>query len=225
VELAIGYFILPARPLTLQRACVAPDYDLHRERALVEAAQTGDRSALSSLLTRYGPSIFRGVLMPRLGHEARAQDALSETYRRVVTSIDRFQWQPAGIYPWLRTIAMRVAIDLLRKMGRERPLEPEVLERELDAQSDVEGTDCALIEAEESRIRKRQLAMALASINPRYAEAIRLRILDNQPREAVANAMGVTAATFDVLLHRALAALKKAMQTVTADGDDDDRSN
>jgi RNA polymerase sigma-70 factor (ECF subfamily) len=225
VELAIGYFILPARPLTVQRTRVAPDYDLHRERALVEAAKAGDRKALSELLCHHGPSIFRGVLMPRLGNEARAQDALSEMYRRVVTSLDRFQWQAAGIYPWMRTIAMRVAIDMLRKMGRERPLEPEILERELDAQTDFEGTDSALIEAEESRIRSRHLARALSAINPRYAEAIRLRILDDQPREAVANAMGVTTATFDVLLHRALAALKKAMQTVTADGDDDDRSN
>jgi RNA polymerase sigma factor (sigma-70 family) len=57
---------------------------------------------------------------------------------------------------------------------------------------------------------------ALAKINPRYATAIRLRVLDEKPREEVAATLGVTVATFDVVLHRAIAALKKAL---AADGE------
>ena len=40
---------------------------------------------------------------------------------------------------------------------------------------------------------------------------IRQRILDERPREEVAAALGVSVATFDVVLHRALGALKKAL--------------
>ena len=52
---------------------------------------------------------------------------------------------------------------------------------------------------------------ALGRIHPRYAEAIRLRVLQEKPREEVAKALGATPATFDVVLHRAMAALRKVL--------------
>jgi len=51
----------------------------------------------------------------------------------------------------------------------------------------------------------------LSTLNPRYAQAIRLRVLEEQSREDAARALGVSVATFDVVLHRALAALKRAL--------------
>ena len=58
---------------------------------------------------------------------------------------------------------------------------------------------------------------ALARLNPRYASAIRLRVLEEKPREEVAAELGATPATFDVLLHRAIAALKKALREAGSD--------
>ena len=51
----------------------------------------------------------------------------------------------------------------------------------------------------------------LGRINPRYADAIRLRILEERSREEAALSLGVSVATFDVVLHRAMAALRKAL--------------
>ena len=56
-----------------------------------------------------------------------------------------------------------------------------------------------------------KLEAALAKIHPRYARAIRLRVLEERPREDVAQMLEVTPSTFDVLLHRAVAALKKGL--------------
>jgi len=53
---------------------------------------------------------------------------------------------------------------------------------------------------------------ALGKIHERYARAIRLRVIEERAREEVAKELGVTPATFDVLLHRATAALKKALE-------------
>ena len=67
---------------------------------------------------------------------------------------------------------------------------------------------------------------ALAKINPRYAEAIRLRVLQERPREEVAAALGASPATFDVVLHRAMAALRKVLAegaAPSARGDADGR--
>ncbi len=197
--------------------CVDPRAaELEHERRLVVRAKEGDHAALRPLLEKYGPILYRAVLLPRLGDEARARDALADTYAKVVATLPRYEWHPAGIWPWLRTIAFHVAIDQLRARKRETPFDVDELTREADQQRDVASTDTTYLEAEESRRAKAKVEEALARINPRYAEAIRLRVLEERPREEVAKALGATPATFDVILHRAMAALRKALR-----GDDD----
>src|ERR1700728_3489932 len=108
---------------------------LERERELVARAQAGDRAAVGELLHRYGPGLYRSVLLPRLGSEAAAKDALSETYAKVVERIGRFTWQNVGFYPWLRTVALRVALDHLRARKRLLVWEADDVEREVNAAS------------------------------------------------------------------------------------------
>src|SRR5260221_476856 len=59
---------------------------------------------------------------------------------------------------------------------------------------------------------------ALGRIHARYARAIRLRVLEERPRDEVAVTLEVSPATFDVLLHRAIAALKKALEEPATPG-------
>jgi RNA polymerase sigma-70 factor (ECF subfamily) len=198
--------------------------DLEVERAWVDRAKAGDRAALRLILEKYGPVLFRAVLLPRLGDEARAKDALADTYTKVVVTIARYEWHPAGIWPWLRTIAFHVAIDQLRARKRETPFEVDDLEREADAKAGEvpSGTDVAYLEQEERVRAKKKVEDALEKINPRYAQAIRLRVLEERSREEVAQMLGATPATFDVVLHRAMAALRKVL---TAEGvPDSDRA-
>lgn len=185
---------------------------LDDERALVTRAQAGDRLALGQLLERHGPTLYRSVLLPRLGSDAAARDALGETYAKVVERIDRFVWQNVGFYPWLRTVALRVALDQLRARKRMLLWEAEDVEREVDETQSATPTDDKLSAHRDRAAAKKKVEDALARINPRYAEALRLRVLEEKPREEVAATLGVTPATFDVLLHRATAALKKALE-------------
>ena len=189
--------------------------DLDVERGWVDRAKRGDRAALRSILEKYGPILYRAVLLPRLGDEARARDALGDTYAKVVATMPRYEWHPAGIYPWLRTIAFHVAIDMLRARKRETPFDVDDLQREADRKADVQGSDVSYFEQEDADRARRKVESALEKINPRYAEAIRLRVLQERPREEVAKALGATPATFDVILHRAMAALRKVL---TAEG-------
>jgi RNA polymerase sigma factor (sigma-70 family) len=180
----------------------------HDDQALVERAKAGDRNALTTLLTRYGPPVYRSVLLPRLGSEAAAQDALSETYAKVLTKLHLFEWQEKGFYPWFRTVAFNVALDHLRASKRLRLVSDDVLEAEA---SDDASADHALQEARDKSAMRSRIEAALGKINPRYARAIQMRVLEERPREEVATALEVTPSTFDVLLHRALAALKKEL--------------
>jgi RNA polymerase sigma-70 factor (ECF subfamily) len=187
--------------------------DLEAERVLCERAQSGDRTALGQILRTYGPVLYRSVLLPRLGSEAAAQDALAETYARVVERLVQFEWQGTGIYPWLRVVAMRIALDMLRARKRESLFEPDDLERAIDAaeRQPSAGADVELTEKRDLEEARMRVDGALGSIHSRYARAIRLRILEERPREEVAASLGVSVATFDVVLHRALAALKRAL--------------
>jgi len=186
--------------------------DLEAERLLVEKAQRGDRAAMGELLHKYGNALYASVLLPRLGSEAAAKDALGETYAKVVERIDRFTWQNVGFYPWLRTVALRVALDALRARKRTVLWEAEDLQREVDAAQTTTPLDQAVQEKRDRETAKARVEAALGKIHERYARAIRLRVIEEKPREEVAKELGVTPATFDVLLHRATAALKKALE-------------
>ncbi len=192
-----------------------------RDRVLVQRAQAGDRAALGELLQAHGASLYRTLLLPRLGSEAAAQDALAETYKKVVLKLGQFSWQDHGFYPWLRTIALRVALDQLRARRRTAVWQVEDMAREVDAASTATPLDQQLCNHRDRQAVRQKLDDALARIHPRYAQAIRLCILEELPREEVAAKLGVTASTFDVLLHRATQALKKTLQAEGMQGDDD----
>lgn len=187
----------------------------------MQLAQAGDRRALAAILRRHGPTLYRTVLLPRLGSPPAAEEALSITYTKVVEKLDRFTWQSVGIYPWLRVVAMRVALDLLRARRREIPFEADDLQRELDrSEHESIGADADALARQDAEVARARVAQALERINPRYATAIRLRLLEERSREDVARELGVTTATFDVVLHRALAALKKALSPAASEPDE-----
>ncbi|HMJ15709.1 MAG TPA: RNA polymerase sigma factor [Polyangiaceae bacterium] len=184
---------------------------LEAERCLCERAQQGDRQALGAILQRHGPRLYRSVLLPRLGSRAAAEEALSTTYMKVVERFAQFTWQSVGVYPWLRVVALRVALDQIRSRKREVLFEPPDIEREVDA-AEREARDAEMIERHDLAVARRKVEGLLDRINERYRVAIRLRVLEERSREEAARELGVSVGTFDVVLHRAMAALRKVLQ-------------
>ena len=170
---------------------------------------------MGTLLRTYGPTLYRAVLLPRLGSEAIAQDALAETYARVVERFSQYTWQDCGVYPWLRVVAMRIALDILRSRKRETLFQPEDLAREVERSEAglASAPDVDVLAARDLESARSRVEAALTKLNPRYEKAIRMRVIEERPREEVARELGVSVSTFDVVLHRALAALKKAVNT------------
>jgi RNA polymerase sigma-70 factor (ECF subfamily) len=71
------------------------------------------------------------------------------------------------------------------------------------------------VERHDLAVARQRVEVALGRINPRYAQAIRLRVLEERSREEAAKQLDVSVSTFDVVLHRAMAALRKVLN---ADG-------
>jgi RNA polymerase sigma-70 factor (ECF subfamily) len=129
---------------------------------------------------------------------------------KVVERIGQFTWQNVGFYPWLRIVGLNVAFDQLRKRRRETLFEPNDLSTEIDRSARHDLSPSALDQYDQKENRNHVDAL-LAELNPRYAQVIRLRILEERSRESAALELGVSVGTLDVVLHRAMAALKKAL--------------
>jgi RNA polymerase sigma factor (sigma-70 family) len=125
----------------------------------------------------------------------------------VVETFASYEWRPVGFYPYLRTVGLRVALDLVRSKKRLWFCDEEMLMRELELASDGAAPD----EEDELRRSSERLQAGLERIAPRYRDVIRGRVLEERPKDEMAKAMGVSPATFDVVLHRALVALRKAV--------------
>jgi RNA polymerase sigma factor (sigma-70 family) len=117
------------------------------------------------------------------------------------------------VYPLLLVVAIRIALDALRARRRETLFEPEDLEREIDAadRDPAQHGEAELCEKRDLADARARVEAALGKLNPRYAAAIRLRVLEERSRDEVAGTLGVSVSTFDVVLHRALGSLKKAL--------------
>ncbi len=191
--------------------------DLDKERLLLERAQAGDRGALRELLERHAGSLYAQVILPRAGDATVAEDVLRATMMTAIEKLPGIKWQGRSVYHWLRRVAVNKVIDHHRRGQRSRRL-ADALAKEPAAAvlpSASPGAEEALIAEEERRINLRRAKAALEQINPRYQRAIRLRLLEELPREACADRLEVSVGTFDVVLFRALAALRKAFERET----------
>ncbi|HWB74847.1 MAG TPA: sigma-70 family RNA polymerase sigma factor [Nannocystaceae bacterium] len=179
------------------------------ERALVQRAAGGDRRAFEQIYRAYARAIYGYVLVPMLGDPDDAQDCLRETFLAAFGALPSYQWKEPGLYPWLKVLAKNKARDLLRASGRRQRLRGAFAEH-VDAFVE-EARDPTEEELQREHLRAR-IDGVLTGLNPRYAEVLRLRLLEGRSREECAAAMDVKIGTLDVLLFRACRAFRQACE-------------
>lgn len=179
-----------------------------RERALLRAARGGDRAAFGELYDMFAAALYDRVLLPKLGNRPAAEEALAETFKSALEHLPSFDDRGLGAWPWLKRIATNKALDLFRDSGRtKKGLQSfEGLLGPLRAEGDdpSAGVDAAEL--------RRRVALVLDKVNPRYRQAIVLRLFEDRGRDECARALAVTVPTFDVVFLRALRAFKKAWE-------------
>ena len=178
---------------------------LEREREVVARLREGDRAALATLYDWYGDRLFRAVILPRLAATDLAEDVLRDTFRLTLERIHQYQSTDRSIYFWMRRIAINRAIDVHRANARRRKLE-EAVKPEIERTVGTAGPSPE--RAQDQSETKELVEETLALLNPRYAQALRLRMLEDRDRDECAAIMGVTIGNFDVILHRAAKAFR-----------------
>ena len=175
---------------------------------LLERIQRGDGESFGVLYDRTYRWLLSRVIVPRVGPTA-APDVLSETYRTALDKVGEFEWRGVGLLHWLSSIARRKAQEHLRREGRDGGDGPDL--DDLSALPDpAPSAEAEMIRLETSQVLSTRVWETLDSLPPRYAEVVRMRLLDGVSRAECAERIGVSAATFDVVLHRATKAFSKA---------------
>ena len=179
---------------------------LDEEQRVVERLRSGDRSAAGILFHWFANGLYRRAILPRLPVPELAEDVLKDTFRIALERIETFTHHDRSIFFWLRRIAINRAMDVHRARKRDRrPSEHPALTIERTMSTPPPPPD----RAPEIADTRDAINRALGQLNPRYAEALRLRLLNDCDREDCAKIMGVTVGNFDVILHRAAKAFRK----------------
>lgn len=206
--------VLTPRSLTVESAPVrraAVATNLVGERDLVLAART-DPAAFARLYQHYLPRIH-AFAYRRTNARDVAEDITAATFERAYRTIDRFEWRGGGFGAWLFRIANNELVDHYRRQGRQHSTRGQVAMGQLHRAAFTDDLDH--VEAGGGDVDT--LLAALDTLHPRYQTAISLRYLADLTHEEAALVLEVSKPVMAVTLSRALKALRKAMETMTAD--------
>jgi RNA polymerase sigma factor (sigma-70 family) len=174
------------------------------ERALVDRART-DPDAFAQLYRAHVDRVH-AFAWRRLGSREAAEDVVSATFERAWRALPDFRWKDGGFPAWLLRIASNQVTDHVRREARATS---DRGQRALSLLAPPAAGAAAddMIEGDDPELRA-----ALARMNPRYAEALSLKYLAGLESKEAADALGVSAATFAVILNRAKHALERELR-------------
>lgn len=90
---------------------------------LLEGCAAGDRAALSRLYAATSPQLF-GLALRMVRRRDLAEDVMQEAFLAVWRRAARFDRNRGTALAWLAAVLRNQAIDLMRRRGREAPLDP-----------------------------------------------------------------------------------------------------
>lgn len=175
-------------------------------RFLVERVAVWDPDAWEQLYRCTYPQLF-AVARRRLGSDAAADDAVSETMLRAIDGIGRFSWQGGGIEAWLFGILRNVILEAKRREGRIEPVPAPPEPTQLAG-----GDPVATLVENDQRIEVRA---AFQRLSAEDRELLELRVVAKLSADGVAAAMGTTAGAIRTAQSRALHRLRAHYESIT----------
>ncbi len=175
---------------------------LANEKEIIHRAQRGDRDALATLYREHYSAIFN-YFFYRLGDQTTAEDLTAEVFVRMVDKIDGYRYRGKPILAWLYTIARNLLINY-RQRAENAPKLP--LEERLVA------SDGNPVQAAERRLTVDCLQLALNYLTDVQRQVIIGKFIEGRSTAEVAKILNKTEGAIKSLQHRALGALRRAME-------------
>jgi len=182
---------------------MSPSWDGQGERAIVDAARTGDESALTELYVLYFPRVYRYILA-RMGNPYDAEDLTEEVFLRVLDAIERFQWREAPFSAWLFRIAHNAVVSQRRKEGARGRSSP--LSEALPV--DSQGPEVVV----ENWLALSEIMKAAETLPEAQRRVISLRFAAGLSVAETARAMSKGEGNVKVIQHKAIAKLREMLR-------------
>ena len=198
------------------------------ESQLLEALRAGDEEAFAALVREYHPSLVRVARM-YVSTQAAAEEVAQETWLAVLNGLDRFEGR-SSLKTWIFRILTNIAKTKAVRDGRTLPFSalqdpgrvPEAAvdaDRFLDPEhprwpghwvvKPVAWPEEALVAAE----TRERLAEAIEALPATQRAVISLRDIEGWSSEEVRNALDLSETNQRVLLHRARAKVREALDS------------
>lgn len=180
---------------------------LQSDARLAELAIAGHEAAFDAIVDRYRTPLTRycaGIVGP-----SRAEDAAQQALINAHDALKRTD-EVRHLKPWLYRIAHNAALNVLRAVRDDVPLEEAGSTGSLRASASAEPAE-SFARSEQFR----ETLAALQALPERQRAALVLRELEGRSHEEIAEALGVTKGSARQHLMRARVAVRSAVTAVT----------
>jgi RNA polymerase sigma-70 factor, ECF subfamily len=191
----------------------------------LDALKAGDEAAFTSLLERYHGPLFR-LAVSHLRDRDAAEDAVQETWLRVLAGLDRFEGR-SSLKTWIFGILLNVARSRRRRESRLLPF-TSLFRRDAPGSEPIVDPDRFNAEGRwtslpdnwdnlpEARLLSREVlgrvGAAIDELPPKLREVIILRDVAGLPAADAAGLLGITEANQRVRLHRARGHVRRVLE-------------
>lgn len=206
------------------------------EQQLIAALRAGDESAFATLLNHYQSSMVR-VAMMYVSDRAVAEDVTQETWLSVLRGLDGFEGR-SSLKTWIFSILTNRAKTRAQREGRYVPLqwddqdeaaEPTVSPERFNPPDHPRWpnhwSDSAMPRSWDDIPEDRFLSLetqriireAIEALPLAQRQVITLRDVEGWPSEEICNVLGISETNQRVLLHRARAKVRRALEQYLED--------
>jgi len=168
------------------------------DRRLINLACNGDKEAYGRLVTAYQKRLSRFLYM-MVGDIDMATDMAQEAFVKAYLSLGSFD-RKRPFYPWLATIARNLAINRIKKGGRERPLSDFEGDDRIASVPNGAGNPLDRLLAKES---DKKLAEAIRALPEKFRTVFVMRMMEQMSYEQIAAELDISVGTVDSRLFRA----------------------
>jgi RNA polymerase sigma-70 factor (ECF subfamily) len=171
------------------------------ERELITAAKSGDKQALSQLVTRYSERIYN-LAMRILRNREDAEDILQETFLTVLEKLDTFDGR-SSFFTWIYRIGTNASLMKLRKKKMQFAEVPEYP----DFDKTLQGVFTDLSEDPSSAIHDKEVQKvidhAIANLPEIYRTVFILRDLEYLSIKETSKILDISEENAKIRLRRA----------------------
>jgi RNA polymerase sigma-70 factor (ECF subfamily) len=159
-----------------------------------------DTTALRTLAELHND--FLRFLRRHLRSDNDAEEVMQQLYLRVILHARQLR-KGESVQFWLRRLLRSALSDYRRRAAAQQRVEADFARKEAAVPLSMDELDAFLCQC---------LYKVLPVLKPEYAEILRRVDLENEAREALAAALGLSVGNLTVRLHRARQALRRALQ-------------